>query len=71
MKETTIAVPLVRDRCRRPRCQREATCRGLCRTDYQIANQLVLLGATTWKELERLGRCEPAQRTAKDWFLAK
>jgi hypothetical protein len=36
-----------------------------------VAHQLVSSGATTWRELEALGKVEPAQRTAKDWFLTK
>lgn len=69
MKETTIAAQL-RDRCLRPGCKREAECRGLCRSDYQTAYQLVADGVTTWEQLQRNGKVLGPRRLAKVWLLA-
>jgi len=55
-------------RCRVPRCQRDAECRGVCRSCYQSAYQLVAAGAITWKELEDRGKVDRTE-TAKQWFL--
>lgn len=67
VSEKTIAL---RPRCRRPHCPRNATRRGLCDTDYQVAYQLVITGATTWEQLERTGKADEPKRSAKSWFLA-
>lgn len=67
-RERTIMVRTAR--CRVPVCDRDAECRGLCRSHYQSAYSLVVAGVTTWKELEDRGKCD---RTAsvKSWFLAR
>ena len=65
-REKTVVVS---DRCRRPKCGRPVTARGLCASCYQIAYLLVGDEVTTWEELEENGRAEPKRRNAKDWFL--
>lgn len=64
--ERTIAT---RSRCRVPRCTRAAECRGLCRSCYQSAYQLVTAELVTWEQLEKQGKVEPVF-SVKSWFLA-
>lgn len=66
MKERTVVAG---SRCRRPQCIRGAVSRGLCASCYQVAFQLVNVGATSWKELETKGKVSEPQRIAKQWFL--
>lgn len=70
-RETTIVPASTKPQriCLRPKCNRVAECRGLCGSDYVIANRLVNEGLTTWEELERKGKAEEHKRTAKAWFL--
>jgi hypothetical protein len=51
-------------RCKR----RKSYCRGLCKTDYNIANRLIAKGKTTWEKLESVGKSLPLNKTT-DWFL--
>lgn len=58
--------------CLVPSCNNEAKTRGLCSTHYMYAHRLVTRGKTTWKELERQGKCLGSHATpspTKDWFL--
>jgi hypothetical protein len=71
VREKTVAMRLP-VRCRRPRCQGEAKCFGLCRSCYYMAWLLVSKGMTTWEELRRTGRIdEPKRGATKDWLLGK
>lgn len=67
MKERTVAAG---SRCRRPQCFRSSVSRGLCGSCYQVAFQLVNIGATTWKDLEVKGKVSEPLRVAKQWFLS-
>lgn len=66
-RERTVAVSR-RPKCRVPHCRRDAECRGLCRSCYQSAYQLVSDGVVTWDDLERRGKVESV-RTTKAWLL--
>lgn len=55
-------------RCLVPRCNRDASCRGLCRSCYQAAYMLVTSGSVTWQQLEARGKVNEV-RTVKDWLL--
>jgi hypothetical protein len=70
MRERTVAMPLP-ERCRRPGCNRAATTRGLCGSDYWAAYDLVRNNKTTWDQLRREGKIAEPRRTAKEWFLGK
>lgn len=69
LSEKTFVAPTRVVKCRRPGCDRNAECRGLCGCDYRVAHQLVTDGLTTWEELERHGKADEPKRTAKVWFL--
>jgi len=47
--QCTVTKCLVKD------CDRHAVARGLCFPCYQVARTSVLLGKTTWEELQKLG----------------
>ena len=66
-REVTVATRL-RAKCRVPHCHRDGISRGLCRSCYQSAYQLVAGGTVTWTELERRGKVAAVQ-TSKSWFL--
>jgi hypothetical protein len=66
-RERTIIARRVR--CLVPHCDRDAECRGLCRSCYQSAYQLVVTGSITWDELEARGKVRPTA-SAKSWFLS-
>lgn len=69
-RERTVVAPHKRT-CKVPRCGMAAISRGLCATHYQTAYQLIMVGKTTWEELEQRGRVDPARvATGRDWFLA-
>lgn len=67
-REVTVAV-------RTPRCKtpghenRDAVCRGVCRSCYQSAWILVNDGAVQWKQLEERGKVE-ATTSTKEWLLS-
>lgn len=46
-------------RCKTPRCQRPASCRGVCSYCYHVAHTLVFVGSTTWAQLEATGKVAP------------
>lgn len=48
--------------CAQPGCPRPEATRGLCRPHYDVAKKLVASGATTWSELESMGKCRPAAK---------
>jgi hypothetical protein len=60
------------NRCINPDCDGGVLSRGLCSACYQAAAYAVATGKTSWKALERAGKCLPRQRNRKrDWLLAK
>jgi len=59
-------------KCIKPDCYGKPLSRGLCSACYQAAVNAVAAGKTTWKALEKAGKCLPSQRHRKrDWLLAK
>lgn len=65
-------------KCLNPKCEHQATTRGLCPNCYGCARRYVTIGKTTWQKLEKLGRCAPAAARAesqsgakKDWLLSQ
>ncbi len=67
LREKTFAARVAS--CRVPDCKRDPACRGLCRSHYQSAYTLVVMGASTWKQLEEKGKVA-ATTSAKQWFLS-
>jgi hypothetical protein len=65
------------DLCIFPGCDRGVTARGLCKTHYSCATQLVRNNKTTWAELEKSGKSLPTFRRGphkghvQDYFLGK
>jgi hypothetical protein len=61
--------------CLHPLCDREAYTRGLCSREYNAANELVRQKKTTWRELEKAGKCLPSRKQKyedqRKWFLEK
>jgi hypothetical protein len=57
-------------RCRNPHCENTSFCRGLCRSCYQKAWELVndRSSGVTWEKLERAGKCEEIKVSAKEWL---
>lgn len=60
--------------CLRPGCGGAMHCRGLCRSDYQIACQLVKQSKTTWGNLIKAGKVTPSHHRGptnivREWFL--
>ena len=56
-------------KCRKPDCNRAAVSRGLCRSDYQAAYEMVSAGTVSWGDLEALRHVDPPRRTTKEWLL--
>jgi hypothetical protein len=57
--------------CRTPgHHDREAWARGVCRSCYQSAHQLVAAGVHTWKQLEDRGKVLPVVTPIKTWLLS-
>jgi hypothetical protein len=63
--------------CIFPGCNRAVTARGLCKTHYSCAAQLVRDNKTSWAELENSGKSLPTFRRGphkgyvQDYFLGK
>lgn len=59
--------------CLRPGCEAPSRTRGLCKTCYQIARDLIRHDKTTWEELEKNKRILPSKLSAakqtRDWFM--
>ena len=51
-------------------CGGTAVSRGLCRSDYNVAREIVeVQRLATWEDFEREGKSLPLRRSAKVWFL--
>ena len=63
-------------KCLRPDCTSKANARGLCTSCYQLAQQMVKAGQTTWEKLEATGKAikyikpkEQRDAITKSWLL--
>lgn len=54
----------------KPRCKhhplRDVHSRGVCASDYNRFAAKVRAGDVTWEHLERIGACDPKERTIDD-----
>ena len=48
-------------------CDNLAAVRGLCQACYTFQFRRVKAKKTTWAELEKVGRCLPAQKSGEKW----
>lgn len=57
-----------KSKCLVPGCKRiNRAVRGLCKSHYEVAFQIVKSGATTWASLEERGKALPSTRKTS-WF---
>lgn len=58
-------------KCMTEKCDKEAQWKGLCRSCYGQARQLIDSGETTWEELGNMGLVQLAEKPFKEAFRAR